>query len=194
MCEKNENIVDQNAKDSTPNARKNIVLGVVVAIAVVALVSLMQRGGICCPVSTTNQTSNTGVTAAAPITVETNKEKKLPLLLEFGAEQCAPCKMMAPIIDELKKEYQGVMDVSFIDVWKKENEAKARKYNIQSIPAQIFYNEDGEELWRHVGFISKKDILAKWLELGYDMGKLARQNGAILISADEKVPFRSGTN
>ena len=92
-------------------------------------------------------------------------EKQLPKLLDLGAHTCIPCKMMAPILEELTKEYEGRMEVEFVDVW--ENEAAGREYGIQQIPTQIFFGSDGRELFRHVGFISKEDILAKWAELGY---------------------------
>ena len=103
---------------------------------------------------------------------------KLPRLLDLGAKKCIPCKMMAPILEELTKEYAGVMDVEFIDVWQKENAEKAQKYNIQSIPTQIMFDADGKELWRHEGFISKEDILKKWKELGCDFEKLKNEKTA----------------
>ncbi len=90
----------------------------------------------------------------------------LPKLIDLGAEKCIPCKMMAPILEELKKDYAGKMEVEFIDVWKMPEEAGL--YGVRMIPTQIFYGPDGKELFRHSGFIAKEDILAKWLELGYD--------------------------
>jgi thioredoxin 1 len=92
----------------------------------------------------------------------------LPMLLDFGAKECIPCKKMAPILVELEKEYKEILTVKFIDVWQTQNVSKAKKYNINSIPTQIFLDENGKELWRHVGFISKEDILNKWKTLGYD--------------------------
>lgn len=103
---------------------------------------------------------------------------KLPRLLDLGAKKCVPCKMMAPILEELTKEYAGIMDVEFIDVWQRENAEKAQKYNIQAIPTQIFFAADGKELWRHEGFISKEDILKKWKELGCDFEKLKNEKVA----------------
>lgn len=91
---------------------------------------------------------------------------QLPHLVDVGADKCIPCKMMAPILEELKTEYAGRMDVSFVDAWKKPEEAK--KYQVKMIPTQIFYSTEGKELFRRSGFIGKEDILAKWLELGYD--------------------------
>jgi len=88
----------------------------------------------------------------------------LPRLLDLGAGKCIPCKMMAPILEELKTEYAGAMEVVFIDVW--QDKDAGQKYGIQSIPTQIFYDASGKELFRHEGFFAKEDILAKWKELG----------------------------
>lgn len=100
---------------------------------------------------------------------ENNKEQvHLPKLVDLGATKCIPCKKMAPILENLKTEYSGVFDVEFIDVWQKENSKIAIKYNIQSIPTQVFLDDKGNELSRHVGFISKKDILNQWKRLGYN--------------------------
>jgi len=78
-----------------------------------------------------------------------------------------PCKMMAPILEELKKECAGRMIVEFIDVWK--NPDAGKQYGIEMIPTQIFYDANGKELFRHVGFFGKEDILGKWKELGVDI-------------------------
>jgi thioredoxin 1 len=90
----------------------------------------------------------------------------LPKLVDVGADKCIPCKMMAPILEELKTEYAGKFDVEFVDAWKFRE--KAAQYGVQMIPTQIFYDVNGKELFRHSGFIGKEDILARWRELGYD--------------------------
>lgn len=72
--------------------------------------------------------------------------------------------MMAPILEELKREYADVFKTEFIDVW--QNPAPAQKYGIRVIPTQIFLDAEGKELFRHEGYFSKEDILAKWRELG----------------------------
>ena len=111
-----------------------------------------------------------GLIAAARIAVvaiaapDAPPEKKLPKLLDLGANKCIPCKKMAPILDELKQEYAGKLEVEFIDVWKTPDVAE--KYKINLIPTQIFYDATGKELFRHEGFFGKADILAKWKELG----------------------------
>ena len=103
----------------------------------------------------------TNVPATAPQT------KALPKLLDLGAGKCIPCKMMAPILEQLKKEYAGRLEVEFIDVWK--NESAGEKHKINMIPTQIFFNAANKELYRHEGFYSKDDILAKWKEFGVDL-------------------------
>lgn len=88
----------------------------------------------------------------------------LPRLVDLGAGKCIPCKQMKPILAELTQEYAGQFDVFFIDVW--EDRAAGERYGIRIIPTQIFFAADGKELFRHEGFMAKKDILAKWKELG----------------------------
>jgi len=75
--------------------------------------------------------------------------------------------MMAPILDELKEQYAGRLDVEFVDVW--QNPDAARRHGVESIPTQIFFDGAGKELYRHEGFIAKDDILKKWQELGVDL-------------------------
>lgn len=93
----------------------------------------------------------------------------LPRLVDIGAGKCIPCKKMAPILDELKQEYAGAMEVDFIDVWL--DRSAGERYGIEMIPTQIFYDPSGKELFRHEGFFAKEDILAKWKELGIDLRK-----------------------
>lgn len=88
----------------------------------------------------------------------------LPRLVDLGAGKCIPCKLMKPVLEELTKEYSDQFRTVFIDVW--ENKEAGAPYNIRIIPTQIFYDAAGKELFRHEGFYSKKDILAKWKELG----------------------------
>jgi thioredoxin 1 len=95
----------------------------------------------------------------APVT-----DAKLPRLLDLGADKCVPCKLMAPVLAELKSQYAGTMTVEFIDIWK--NPGAGEKYAVEMIPTQIFFDAEGRELFRHTGFLAKEEILAKWKELG----------------------------
>ncbi|MFQ3549052.1 MAG: thioredoxin family protein [Armatimonadota bacterium] len=105
-------------------------------------------------------------TDSKPAAAQKNETKKspakLPTLIELGAEKCMPCKMMKPIIAELEKDYKGKLNVVFYDVWK--DPSAAEKYNIQTIPTQVFLDSEGKEIFRHVGFFSKEDILATFEE------------------------------
>ena len=85
-------------------------------------------------------------------------------MVDLGAKKCIPCKMMAPILEALEKEYDGRAAIVFIDVWENPNEAE--KFNLRSIPTQIFYDAEGKERWRHIGFLEKAVIEAKLKELG----------------------------
>ena len=88
----------------------------------------------------------------------------LVTMVDLGAHKCIPCKMMAPIIAELQKEYEGRASIVFIDVWKHPKQSK--RFGIRAIPTQIFYDKEGKEIKRHVGFLDKKSIVAVFDELG----------------------------
>lgn len=95
--------------------------------------------------------------------------KGLPVMIDLGSDQCIPCKMMVPIIEELKTEYAEKLTVHVLDVRKLP--ALSKLYGIKLIPTQIFYDGSGKELFRHEGFYSKEDILAKWQEFGVEFNK-----------------------
>ena len=90
--------------------------------------------------------------------------KGMVTMLDLGATECIPCKMMAPIMDELEKKYDGKAAIVFIDVWKHPEQAK--KFGIRSIPTQIFYDDQGKEVFRHTGFMDKNTIMSKLKQLG----------------------------
>lgn len=109
--------------------------------------------------------------AAAVPAAQSAPAGKLPTLIDLGATKCIPCKMMAPILEQLKADYAGKMNVVFIDVW--ENPDASKKHGINLIPTQIFLDAEGKELFRHEGFFSREDILAKWKELGVELAPAA---------------------
>jgi len=145
-----------------------IVIALVIAVAVVILV---KQGNSTIENSNraTEHRAIGGPTTQKSEMVEHQKipTDVLPRLVDVGASKCIPCKMMAPILEELKKEYAGKFDVLFVDVWK--NPKEGQKYGIRIIPTQIFYDASGKERFRHEGFMSKDDILARWRELGVNL-------------------------
>jgi thioredoxin 1 len=150
-----------------------IVIGLVVVIAGVMIAKQINKS------KSAEQSQETKPSVEIPAATGSKAEsgqvsnadvvKAVPRLVDLGADKCIPCKMMAPILEELKHEYEGRLEVEFIDVWK--NPEAGREYQIRVIPTQIFYNEKGKELFRHEGFFSKADILAKWKEFGIELVK-----------------------
>lgn len=90
--------------------------------------------------------------------------KGMTTLIDLGASACIPCKMMAPILTKLEKDYQGKAEVIFIDVWKSPDQAK--RFGIRAIPTQIFYDKTGLEVFRHEGFMSEKAIVGQFKKMG----------------------------
>lgn len=90
--------------------------------------------------------------------------KGMVTMIDFGAKTCIPCKMMTPILEKLEKAYQGKAAVIFIDIRKERD--KIQKYGIRAIPTQIFFDEEGREVHRHVGFMSEEAIVAQLKNMG----------------------------
>jgi thioredoxin 1 len=96
----------------------------------------------------------------------------LPRLVDLGADNCIPCKAMIPVLDGLRRECAGRLRVDFIDVNKSPDQAEP--FHIYAIPTQIFIDPAGRELTRHLGFISKENILDTWRQLGYHLTPAAK--------------------
>lgn len=89
-----------------------------------------------------------------------------PTLADFGAQTCKPCQEMAPILDELNRELSGRANIIFIDLT--DSKTMAKQYGIQVIPTQIFFNSQGKEVKRHLGFMDKQAILKELKGAGLD--------------------------
>ena len=85
-------------------------------------------------------------------------------MVDLGADRCVPCKMMAPIIAKVQKDYEDRAAIIFLDVWK--DPGLGKKFGIRAIPTQIFYDRDGKEVYRHLGFMDEKSIVAALQKLG----------------------------
>jgi len=80
-----------------------------------------------------------------------------PLVIDLGARTCPSCKKMAPVLETLAKEYRGRAGVLFIDVH--EDQAAAKRFKVQMIPTQIFFDAQGREVKRHIGAMERADII-----------------------------------
>ncbi|HAN20451.1 MAG: hypothetical protein A2Y15_08845 [Clostridiales bacterium GWF2_36_10] len=69
------------------------------------------------------------------------KEYKMPIIIDFGADECIPCKEMYPVLKKLNTEMQSKAVIQFVDVWK--NQSAVGKFPVTVIPTQFFFNSDG---------------------------------------------------
>jgi len=147
---------------------KNLVLPIGIVVAVVVLVEVQKRQG---PGGCAGRTCLfSPASKAQPSALPDNAaaaEKPLPLLVDLGSAQCIPCKMMKPTLDDFMANYADRFETRFIDV--NQDMETAQRYGIRMIPTQIFFDAGGNELFRHEGFMSKEDLLAKWEELGVQL-------------------------
>jgi thioredoxin 1 len=99
---------------------------------------------------------------------ESNFDRELtqddqPVIVDFWAEWCGPCKMIAPLLDEIAREKAGVVKVAKVNV--DENQSLSFKYNIRAIPALLFF-KNGQLRDQVTGVTSKKDLLNRLDALG----------------------------
>lgn len=92
---------------------------------------------------------------------ESNFDRELtqddkPVVVDFWAEWCGPCKMIAPLLDEIAREKAGAVKVAKVNV--DENQSLSFKYNIRAIPALLFF-KNGQLRDQVTGVTSKKDLL-----------------------------------
>ncbi len=118
---------------------------------------------------TTDEKRLQNLTTPPPATNTGDEFKKAvesgkPLLVDFGANNCMPCRQIRPILKELGKEYTGKANVLIIDVYKFKD--LANQYKVQVIPTLVFFDKTGKEVFRHVGAWDKESMVGKLKEAG----------------------------
>jgi thioredoxin 1 len=130
------------------NANKNIWLKILIPVAIVCVV-----GGLWILKNTQDSEPEQGVSVGSSnpefaldvtdeLDLEQLKSYGLPIIIDFGADSCLPCKEMEPVLKALNEEYQGKVIIKFVDVWK--DQELAQGYPISLIPTQIFIGADGK--------------------------------------------------
>jgi len=87
-----------------------------------------------------------------------------PVLVDFGANSCVPCRQMRPILKEIGTEYSEKAKIVVIDVYKYQK--LAQEYKILMLPTLVFFDPKGKEAFRNVGPLEKEKIIAKLKEIG----------------------------
>jgi thioredoxin 1 len=134
---------------------RNLVIGVAVVSAVVLV--LVFR-----PAATPSSSASGPVPVAVSAAAVAPAAR--PKLLDLGATTCIPCKAMVPVLDGLRTDFAGKLDVEFIDITR--NHEAGEAWRVEIMPTQVYLSADGHELARHQGFASRDDILAQWKTLG----------------------------
>jgi thioredoxin 1 len=87
-----------------------------------------------------------------------------PSLVDFGSKGCVPCDMLAPILETLRTKYSGKANVQFVSV--QTEQILASRYGIEAIPVQVFFDKNGAEVFRHMGFWPQDELEKKLAEMG----------------------------
>ncbi len=87
-------------------------------------------------------------------------------MVNFGTDNCLPCRMMKPVIKKLKSKFDKKASILFINI--EQHRETAFKYGIKTVPVQIFYDQDGREVFRHVGYFDYESSLEQFRKLNVD--------------------------
>jgi len=144
--------------NNEPNHNKNNKLKIVIPIIVAALILIVWiiKNGNNNQISNLNQkqsdplvtealteqnSSDFALHVTSNLDMEQLKSYGLPIIIDFGADSCIPCKEMAPVLEELNESLRGKAIIKFVDVWKYKEIGE--NFPIQVIPTQFFFDKDG---------------------------------------------------
>lgn len=111
-------------------------------------------------------TSEYALDATKDLDLEEILSHGLPVMIDFGADYCAPCREMAPVLVRLNKEYRGRAIIKFVDVQK--NSSAAGEFGVSVIPTQFFFDRNGEPYGYHEGLLPEQEIIRIFEELGVE--------------------------
>ncbi len=116
---------------------KNKILKIAVPLLMIAIIASIFL------LSNSNEEVDTSDFAlhATSIDLDNLTSYEMPIIIDFGADECIPCKEMAPVLVKINEDMQGEAIIKFVDVWK--NPEAATGFPVQVIPTQIFINSDG---------------------------------------------------
>ncbi|KJR46390.1 Thioredoxin [Desulfosporosinus sp. I2] len=125
-----------NNKEKKPKSVIKIIAPILIIVVIVGIFILKSN-----PEKPMAASTGDFALEATAIDLEQLKSYGLPIVIDFGADSCIPCKEMAPVLKELNQEMQGKAIVKFVDVWKNKNAAD--DYPVQVIPTQFYFDKEG---------------------------------------------------
>lgn len=177
------------AGNKTSGPRKPIWLKILIPILIVVVVAgiWIIKNKSAQPSGTSGDNPDFALHVTDSLDLDKLKSYGLPILIDFGADSCIPCKEMAPILEELNKELKGKAIIRFVDVWKYQDLANG--YPINVIPTQVLFDKDGKPytpsdvkvtgmmtyslkttnehvFTTHEGGLTKEQIMAMLMEMG----------------------------
>lgn len=130
--------------DTKKTDKKKLLLRILVPVFIAAALIIMwavKTNRTPTPIDEQTEIIEDFVLEVTSIDLDALKKYGMPIIIDFGADTCAPCKEMFPALVAMNLEMQGKAIIKFVDVWK-HNEA-ANEFPLQVIPTQVFINADG---------------------------------------------------
>ncbi len=134
-------------------SRVVLLLGFAAAVYLLAEPPMRAQSGQQPPGKSPQQTAQTTADPA-----------KLPRMVDVGKKWCIPCKKMVAVLQEAELRYKGKAVIEFVDL--DEHPEAAQQYKIMMIPTQVFYDANGKEADRHVGYMPFEDVERQFTKMG----------------------------
>jgi len=150
------------------NLKTNIIRALVITVtgSFIFLASNISFNG--CSYTKNDSKSSGELSAAESSKVASDFDFSEINFIELGAEYCAPCRMMKPIMKRVEETYKGKVSVIFHDITTKDGKKAAEMFGIRVIPTQIFTDKNGKEFFRHEGFYPFEEIKKLLKEKGVE--------------------------